>query len=250
MVESREMLKVALSAHPRPARILSIGLGDGGMVRAAISDDRVHDVTVIELNGVLRTILAQSETTRSIFSSSKLKYIVDDGRRWLIANPDKRFDVIMMWPLHAAHAYYNNLYSSEFLELTKNHLAEGGILYLQTVDAYSSASTLAHAFSAVVRLGDSSYVASDSPLRFAHNLTGVSLQKLKHLIQADRLTILRNNQNTKLNTDRRPQSEYYLTYAHRDALSPNRAPHYHMRDTRRRANLIDYPSTRQEDARP
>jgi spermidine synthase len=211
-------VRMALSAHPAPKRVLSIGLGDGRMCAAAVAADTVEELLVVELNGGLREILAQTPQGKALFSSEKLELVVGDGRRWLLANPTEQFDVILMWPLHAAHASSGNLYSAEFFELIKAHLAEGGLLFARSVDAYSTARTIASSFANVVRIDDLSYVASDRRLGFRPSLAGLSHAEAVQRLEAHRDTILRETEGAPLNRDFRPNSEYYFTYPHARSL--------------------------------
>ena len=209
---------LALSAHPAPKRVLSIGLGDGRMCAAAVAADSVEELLVVELNGGLQQVLAQTPQGRALFSSEKLKLVVDDGRRWLLANPEERFDVILMWPLHAAHASSGNLYSLEFFELIKAHLSDGGVLFARSVDAYSTARTIASSFENVVRIDELSYVASARRFRLRPSLAGLSAADAAQRLEADRETILRETEGTAPNRDFRPNSEYYFTYPHARSL--------------------------------
>jgi predicted membrane-bound spermidine synthase len=211
-------VRLALSAHPAPARILSIGLGDGRMCAAAVVDDDVEALLVVELNGGLRDVLAGTPQGRALFASDKLELVVDDGRRWLLANPDERFDVILMWPLHAAHASSGNLYSMEFFELVKAHLDDGGLLFARSVDSYSTARTIASSFENVVRIDDLTYVASEKRFRFRPALAGLTDAEAIERLEADRDTILRETEGSALNWDFQPNSEYYFTYPHARAL--------------------------------
>ena len=211
-------VRLALSAHPAPKRILSIGLGDGRMCAAAVASGNVEELLVVELNGGLPTILAQTPQGRALFASDKLDLVVDDGRRWLLANPDERFDVILMWPLHAAHASSGNLYSLEFFELVRAHLGDGGLLFARSVDSYSTARTIATSFEHVVRIDDSTYVASEKRFNFRPGAAGVSYAEAAQRLEADRDTILRETEGSPLNRDFRPNSEYYFTYPHARSL--------------------------------
>ena len=152
-------LQVALAAHPAPRRVLSIGLGDGHMAATAVQSRDVEELVIVELNGTLDHVVSRTGQGKALLTSEKTSYVVDDGRRWLLANPAEKFDVIMMFPLHAAHAFSGALYSLEFFEILASHLTDGGILFLRTVDLYSTAKTLATVFPHVLRLDSSVYMA-------------------------------------------------------------------------------------------
>lgn len=233
-------VKLALAAHPFPRRVLSIGLGDGRMCAAAASYPWVEDLVVVELNGALADILQQTPQGQSLFRSSKLNLLTDDGRRWLLANPDEQFDVVLMWPLHAAHAYSGNLYSAEFFTLVRAHLKPGGLLFARSVDAYSTAKTIASAFNHVARIDDASYVASDSPLRISASRAEMSPAEIAARLEANREVILQETAAAPLNRDLRPNTEYYLTYPYVAGLQTwgQKAAAYRVADARWAETLI------------
>lgn len=215
---------VALAAHEAPRRVLAIGLGDGQMALSAVRSPDVEEVVIVELNGTLDRVLLRTSQGRTVLSSEKTKYVVDDGRRWLLANPDEKFDLIMMFPLHAAHAHSGTLYSIEFFGLLTKHLNHGGIVFLRTTDLYSTARTLAFAFPHVLRLGDSAYLASTGSMRFRVDRLPSSPEEVPQLIRADRRDILAHTEQARINTDLRPNSEYYITYPFVAALQTRIRP--------------------------
>lgn len=207
-------LQMSLTAHATPKRVLSIGLGDGRMCESAALDARVDKLIIVELNGVLRKTLESSQFGKDLFDSDKIEYHIDDGRRWMLANPAEKFDFIMMWPLHAAHAFNGSLYSREFMQLLKSRLSPGGIVMMRSADAFSTAHTIANEFSHVARIGSASYICSLEPIVFraTHLPAGKTADDLARQIKADRQTILQNASAARLNSDFVLNSEYYLTY--------------------------------------
>ncbi|MDF1586032.1 spermidine synthase [Marinimicrococcus flavescens] len=212
----------ALAAHPRPRRVLVTGLGDAQMVEVALGRPEVESLTVVELDAGLRRLLEGTSRGRRVFGDRRLRYVVDDGRRWLLANPRERFDFVLMFPLPAGHAYYTNLYSREFLELLRDRLEPGGMIGLSTADSYASARTMALVFPALLRLGGEFYLASITPIgwRMA-GLPGPAAALLGR-IEADRARILEATEGVPENRDLRPNSEYFLTYPWREVLAVNR----------------------------
>jgi spermidine synthase len=204
--------KVALAAHATPTRVLSIGLGDGQMAATAVLWPDVREVTVVELNSALARMMRDTAPGKTVLTSPKVNYVIDDGRRWLLANPAEKFDVILMFPLHAAHAYSGNLYSLEFLEIAARHLNDDGILFLRTVDLYSTARTVATVFPHVLRLDSSMYIAGRSAFRLnAERLPSTAAATVQR-IAADQDEILRYARHARENRDFSPNSEYYITY--------------------------------------
>lgn len=211
-------LQCALGVVREPRRVLSIGLGDGVMCATAAACPQVRELLVVELNGALHDVLTLTAYGKAIDESGKLRFVRDDGRRWLIANPTEKFDVIMMWPLHAAHAYSGAIYSHEFLALIRSRLNPGGLLYTKTTDAYSTARTIADVFPHVVRLDEGVYLCSDQALNLESAREPQSPEWLAENVQANRDLILEYTAGSAINRDFFPISEFYVTYSHVEQL--------------------------------
>lgn len=210
---------LALAAAPAPHRVLAIGLGDGVLCDSVLADPTVSELVIVELNGQLLDLLRTTPRGARIAASPKVRYVVDDGRRWLHAHRGESFDLIMTWPLHPAHAGYGNLFSREFLALAYEHLRPGGVYYTRTTDAFSTARTLAESASSVIRVDGSAYISTfGGPLRVSRSAAPASVELLAAHLEADRETILANTTDDPINTDLRPRSEYYLSYARAWAL--------------------------------
>lgn len=231
-------ISLALGAEPAPRRVLAIGLGDGNMCDAVIGSPHVTELVIVELNGGLFEILKETERGARIARSPKLRYVEDDGRRWLFANPTEKFDLVMTFPLHAAHAGYGNLFSHEFFALVSRHLAPEGIFYTRTVDAYATPRTLANAFTSVIRLDAGAYIAKNGSLRFSRARLPFPEAMFMERVDADRETILRNTEGVAENHDLRPQSEYYLTYRHAASMMGSESPFPEAERSRFAAMLV------------
>ena len=88
---------------------------------------------------------------------------VYDGRRWLRAHPDARYDLVIENTTFHWRAYATRLLSREHLTELKTHLNEGGIVAVNTtgnVDAYLTAEVI---YRHVARYRNFVYM-SDSPL--------------------------------------------------------------------------------------
>src|SRR6185436_6519571 len=94
----------------------------------------------------------------------------------------------------------------------------GGLLFARSVDSYSTARTIATSFEHVVRIDDSTYVASGKRFKFRPAAAGMSYAEAAQRLEADRDTILRETEGSPLNRDFRPNSEYYFTYPHARSL--------------------------------
>jgi len=160
----RSALTCAGAAHPK--RILIIGLGGGNTANFIASLPDVEEVVIVELmeelGGFLRehVPVAQSALNRPV-----VNYIVDDGRRYLYANPDEKFDMIFIDPLWSFTAGHNNLYSQEAARLYQSHLSEGGIFCAWVNEAHFIPTTMTTVFPRS-DLFDTYLVNSNQPLAY------------------------------------------------------------------------------------
>ena len=99
----------------------------------------------------------------SLLHNPRVSIVIDDARRWLVRNPDARFDAIVMntslhWRAHATH-----LLSSDFLQLMRRHLNPGGVHFYNTTNSFAAQRTGVTVFAYGVMVGNCIAV-SDSPI--------------------------------------------------------------------------------------
>ena len=155
----------ALSAiHPSPRRVLLIGLSTGSWAQVLVSNPDVERLTVIEINPGYLGLIPKHPEVASLLENPKLEIVIDDGRRWLAAHPDRLFDAIFSNTTWHWRSMATNLLSAEFLELTRRHLAPGGVFLWNTTFSIESQKTGCEVFRHGFRLVNS-MVGSDSPVR-------------------------------------------------------------------------------------
>lgn len=135
LVHDRNLLvrPLALGAfHPKPRHVLSIGLASGSWAQVLIHHPEIERLTVIEINPGYLPLLRQHEAVASLLDNPKLELVIDDGRRWLAAHPERRFDALVMNTTFHWRSQSTNLLSEEFLQLVRAHLHPGGIALLNT----------------------------------------------------------------------------------------------------------------------
>lgn len=150
--------------HPKPREVLQIGLATGSWAAVLAELPDLERLTVVEINPGYLELLPKYPAVAGLPTHPKVKLEVDDGRRWLVRNGGRRFDVIIgnVWNWRAGST---NLLSEEFLQLVRSRLKPGGIFYYNTTGS-----------SRVVRTGVGQYphaltvrnylVLSDAPLVF------------------------------------------------------------------------------------
>ena len=156
----------ALAAlHPRPARVLVIGLATGAWTEVIRNLDGVEEITAVEINEGYLPIIARHAEVSGLLHDPRVKITIDDGRRWLSRNPDARFDAIVMNTTWHWRAHSTNLLSIEFLQLARRHLLPGGILYFNSTYSPDVMKTAATVFPSMMRVG-SFLAVGDAPVTF------------------------------------------------------------------------------------
>jgi spermidine synthase len=123
---------VLLAVHPRPERVLVIGLSTGAWARVLSSSPRVKEIVAIEINPGYLDVIAKYPQVSGVLSDPRVKIVIDDGRRWLRRNPKEAFDLIVQNTTFSWRAYSTNLLSREYMQLTASHLKPGGIAAFNT----------------------------------------------------------------------------------------------------------------------
>jgi spermidine synthase len=151
--------------HPAPREVLVVGLSGGSWTQVVVNIPGVERVTVVEINPGYAEVVNANRDTATLLANPKLKLVVDDGRRWLLRNPDRKFDFILMNTTMHWRGHSTNLLSREFMEIARAHLLPGGIFYFNTTNSYDVQLTAAKTFPHFKRV--SNFVAvSDSPFDF------------------------------------------------------------------------------------
>ena len=117
--------------HPAPRDVLMIGLSSGSWAQVIANNPEVASLTVVEINPGYLTLIAQAPEVASVLSNPKVTIVTDDGRRWLRANPNRRFDAIVSNTTWYFRANVTNLLSAEFLDLIKQPSQSGRHFLLQ-----------------------------------------------------------------------------------------------------------------------
>jgi spermidine synthase len=118
--------------HPRPREVLMIGLSTGSWASVIAQNPEVERLTVVEINPGYLSLIRQFPEVADVLQNPKIRIEIDDARRWLVRNPDRRFDVIVSNTTPHWRAHVTNLLSLEFLALAKSRLNPGGILFYGT----------------------------------------------------------------------------------------------------------------------
>lgn len=160
--------------HPHPRQVLTIGLASGSWAQVLVNYPEVQEMTIVEINPGYLQLIRHRPAVASLLDNPRVHIEIDDGRRWLIAHPGRKFDFILMNTTFNWRANASNLLSLEFMQLVRLHLNPGGVAYYNTTSSGEVQLTGASAFRHALRV--SNFLAvSDSPLSFDRERCRVAL---------------------------------------------------------------------------
>ncbi len=150
--------------HKAPRRVLVIGLSTGAWTRAILGFPGVERVDVVEINPGYRELISRYPDVAPLLSDPRVHIHIDDGRRWLRAQPQAQYDLIFQNTTFHWRAYTSLLLSREYLSELRRHLASGGIAAMNTTDSLDAYATAMTVFAHVARYSNFAYM-SDTPLQ-------------------------------------------------------------------------------------
>jgi spermidine synthase len=121
--------------HPTPRQVLMIGLSSGSWAQVIANNPHVESLTIVEINPGYLSLIRTAPEVSSLLKNTKAVVITDDGRRWLRANPQRKFDAIVSNTTFHFRSNATNLLSVEFLEIIRRHLHPGGIFFYNTTSS-------------------------------------------------------------------------------------------------------------------
>lgn len=168
LLDDKNRIERALAVavlHPHPKAMLMIGLSSGSWAQELVNLPGLEQLTIVEIDPGYLQLIPKYPEVASLLSNPKVTIVVDDGRRWLLRHPDRKFDVIVMNTTWHWRAHVTNLLSREFMQLARAHLLPGGLHYFNTTSSASVQRTAAMTFPYAMRF-ENFMAVSDAPLVF------------------------------------------------------------------------------------
>jgi spermidine synthase len=144
-----------------PRDVLFIGLSSGSWVQVVVNNPYVRHVAVVEINGGYREIVAQNKMVSSLLANKNVEIITDDGRRWLSAHPEAKFDAIIANTSYNFRSNATNVLSQEFDQIIKAHLNPNGIYFFNTTESTRLMRTACEVFAHGYRIFNNMIVSDD-----------------------------------------------------------------------------------------
>ncbi|MCO4763972.1 MAG: fused MFS/spermidine synthase [Myxococcales bacterium] len=121
--------------HKAPKEVLMIGLSSGSWAQVVANVPGVERLTIIEINPGYLEIMPKYPAVKTLLQNPKIKVVIDDGRRWMLAHKDRKFDAIVMNTSWHWRAHSTNLLGQQFAELAKSRLKPGGTFQYNTTSS-------------------------------------------------------------------------------------------------------------------
>jgi spermidine synthase len=154
--------------HRAPKDVLMIGLSSGSWATVIANNPKVKRFTIIEINGGYLELIPKYPAVAGLLTNPKVRIEIDDGRRWMVRNPDRKFDMVVANATFHWRSNASNLLSKEFLELIRARLNPGGFYFYNTTESVRIVKTGCSVFPHTLKIG-SFLAVSDSPLELDYD---------------------------------------------------------------------------------
>jgi spermidine synthase len=116
-------------AHGAPKKVLIVGCGAGVTAGAFAVHDSVERIVICELEPAVIKLAREwmADANGGILDDPRTEIVFDDARHFLATTKEK-FDVITSDPIHPWVRGAAALYTLDYHELVKQHLAPGGVV--------------------------------------------------------------------------------------------------------------------------
>jgi spermidine synthase/MFS family permease len=137
--------------HDDPKTALVIGLGTGESAGWLAQMRNMQHVDVVELEPAIDEMARRcSDLNFDVLNNERVRRINNDGREFVLANKDQKYDLIVSEPSNPYRAGVASLYTREFYQTVRERLKPGGI-FIQWLQAYEVDSLTVHTVVATAR---------------------------------------------------------------------------------------------------
>ena len=140
-----------------------LGLASGSWAQVIVNNPEVESLDIVEINPGYISLIAQYPEISSLLSNPKVHIYTDDGRRWLLAHPEAKYDVMVANTSYHWRDHSSQVLSTEFLQIVKQHLLPGGLYYYNATESPDVFITGLHEYKYGLRV-ITFLMVSDSPI--------------------------------------------------------------------------------------
>ena len=131
--------------HPNPRRVLVVGCGAGVTAGSFLVHPQLEHETICEIEPLIPKVVSTyfSAENYNVVNDPRVHVVFDDARHYVLTT-DQTYDIITSDPINPWVKGAATLYTREYFELCRQHLAPGGFvtqwvpLYESNVDAVKS----------------------------------------------------------------------------------------------------------------
>ena len=135
MATQKLMAHLPMLLHPNPERVLIVGVGSGSTIGSVIAFDSVKEVDVVELSkDVIEASRLFAPVNGEYWNDPRVKVYWEDAKTFLQIT-GKKYDVIISEPTNPWIAGIAGVFSKEYFQTCREHLAENGF-FLQWIQSY------------------------------------------------------------------------------------------------------------------
>lgn len=150
---------VLMALHKAPKRVLVIGMSSGAWTRAVLGMPGVEHVDVVEINPGYVELIKRYPDFSTMLDDPRLHIHIDDGRRWMRAHADRRYDLILQNTTFHWRAYTSMLLSAEHFTQVGRLLNDDGIFTANTTSSFDVYATAMAVFPHVARHYNFAYMS-------------------------------------------------------------------------------------------
>ena len=149
--------------HSHPKHAFMLGLASGSWAQVIINNPEVESLDIVEINPGYLSLIEDYPAVSSLLHNPKIHIYIDDARRWLLAHPDAKYDMMVANTSFHWRDHSSQLLSTDFLDIVKQHLLPGGIYYYNATESPDVFITGLHEFKYGLRV-ITFLMVSDSPI--------------------------------------------------------------------------------------
>jgi len=130
------LVHVPLFTHPDPRRVLVVGGGDGGSIRAVLRHPGIEEAVIVEIDEmVIDAARRFMPYTASGFDDPRVEIVIGEGHAQIRRDPG-RYDIVIIDSTDPTYGAGGLLFTTEFYADCRRALRDGGLLCAETENPF------------------------------------------------------------------------------------------------------------------